>query len=209
MSKDSKNNTEIKLISNDSESWNMLLDLGHAPSDVLHPNGIVWVEGPSDLIYIRRWLNILAPKLTLGKDYEIMWYGGANLSHIGIRRCWKDSDSSSKLIDLFKLNPNWAFIVDSDTHNKKITKGIQKRKDEVIKECKTQNKYYWKVDKCIEECVKTFMCWSVFPENNKVEKARQYEKKILSFDEGKLRKILNAKTKRKLDELIEKIENWV
>lgn len=208
VSKDRKNNTEIKLICNDADGWNMLLDLGHAPSDVLHPNGIIWVEGPSDLIYIRSWLGILVPKLTLGKDYEIMWYGGANLSHIGIRRCWKDNDSSSKLIDLFKLSPNWAFIVDSDTHNQSIAKGIQKRKDEIIKECKAQDKYWWKVDKCIEECVKKFMQWSDHPKSNKVEKAHQYEKKILSFDEGRLREKLNAKTNRKLDELIKRIENW-
>jgi len=150
----------------------------------------------------------LAPKLILGKDYEIMWYGGANLSHIGTRRCWKERDVSSKLIDLFLLNPNWAFIVDSDTHNRNISSGIQKRKGEVIKECKAQDKYWWKVDKCIEECVKKFMKWSDHPKNRKVEKAHQYEKKISSFDEDELRKKLPVETNRKLDELIKRIEKW-
>jgi len=65
--KDSENNTEIRHICNNTDNWHMLLDLGHAPSDVLHPNGIIWVEGPSDLIYIRRWLKILSTSIKIMK----------------------------------------------------------------------------------------------------------------------------------------------
>jgi putative ATP-dependent endonuclease of the OLD family len=36
----------------------VISELGAKPSDLLQANGIIWVEGPSDCIYINRWLDL-------------------------------------------------------------------------------------------------------------------------------------------------------
>ena len=40
---------------------NILTDMGYKASDLLQSNGIIWVKGPSDRIYLNYWLNLLAP----------------------------------------------------------------------------------------------------------------------------------------------------
>ena len=62
--------------------YEAVFDLGHRPSDLLQSNFIVWVEGPSDRIYIKHWLKLGAPELEEGSDYQIMFYGGRLLSHL-------------------------------------------------------------------------------------------------------------------------------
>ena len=32
-------------------------DIGIKASDILQSNGIIWVEGPSDRIYINKWID--------------------------------------------------------------------------------------------------------------------------------------------------------
>lgn len=205
---DSNGYSQLTRVSQKIDNWHALLDLGHVPSDVLHPNGVIWVEGPSDLIYISSWLKLLAPDLTRGIDYEIMWYGGSNIAHLNAR-CWESTNVQSKLIQLFQLNPNWAFVVDSDAHQKNIAGGFQQQKEEMIKECESQGKFWWKVDPCIEECVKEFMRWKEYPKNRKTEYAHKYEEKISDFDKSKIRQHLSAEVNKKINELIETIQTWV
>ena len=46
--------TQIKPVKNKKiENWEILTDLGHSPADVLQASCIIWVEGPSDRIYIK------------------------------------------------------------------------------------------------------------------------------------------------------------
>jgi len=37
--------------------WDILQHLGHRPAALVIPNGVIWVEGPSDVIYVRTWLD--------------------------------------------------------------------------------------------------------------------------------------------------------
>lgn len=41
-------------------------DLGYRPADLLQSNAIIWVEGPSDRLYIRRWLELAESGLEEG-----------------------------------------------------------------------------------------------------------------------------------------------
>ena len=60
----------------------LLDDLDVRASDLLQSNGIIWVEGPSDRVYIKRWLEIFdKDRLEEGRDYQILYYGGRLLSH--------------------------------------------------------------------------------------------------------------------------------
>ncbi len=103
-------------------------DLGYRPSDLLQANAVVWVEGPSDRIYIRYWIEHVDPSLVEGIDYSIMFYGGRLASHLSAA----DSDfslRSGELIELRRLNRHSAIVMDSDrrakgTHiRKETTKG--------------------------------------------------------------------------------------
>ena len=51
----------IKCIETYIDKTEILDDLDVKASDILQSNGIIWVEGPSDRIYIKRWLEIFTP----------------------------------------------------------------------------------------------------------------------------------------------------
>jgi len=84
-------------------------DLGYKASDLVQSNAVIWVEGPSDRIYIRHWLAALDPDLVEGTHYSIMFYGGRLLSHLSV------SDEEVKdFIELRRLNRHLAIVMDSD-----------------------------------------------------------------------------------------------
>ena len=66
----------------DNHARDILRDLRYQASDLLQTNGIIWVEGPSNRIYINRWLELSGSKFTEGVDYSIMFYGGACLASL-------------------------------------------------------------------------------------------------------------------------------
>jgi len=84
-------------------------ELGYKASDILQSNAVVWVEGPSDRIYIRHWLHAVAPELIEGIHYSIMFYGGRLLSHLTA-----ESEEINSFIALRALNQNLAMVIDSD-----------------------------------------------------------------------------------------------
>jgi predicted ATPase len=84
-------------------------DLGYKASDIVQSNAVIWVEGPSDRIYINHWINNVAPELVEGIHYSVMFYGGRLLSHLSA-----DSDEIKEFIALRSLNQNLALIMDSD-----------------------------------------------------------------------------------------------
>ncbi|WP_218183538.1 ATP-dependent endonuclease, partial [Streptomyces sp. PKU-EA00015] len=57
-------------------------DLGYRPSDLLQTNAVIWVEGPSDRIYLNHWISQASPDLIEGLHYSIMFYGGGLLNHL-------------------------------------------------------------------------------------------------------------------------------
>ncbi|WP_104019046.1 AAA family ATPase [Roseovarius nitratireducens] len=90
----------------------MLDDLGYQASDILQTNAVVWVEGPSDRIYINHWINFVDADLVEGIHYTILFYGGALLAHLST------SDGAvSDFIKLHDINRHMAIIMDSDKSN--------------------------------------------------------------------------------------------
>ncbi len=96
-------------------------DLGYRPSDLLQSNAAIWVEGPSDRVYIRHWIKELDPDLVEGIHYSIMFYGGGLLRHLtpedpadpglAVTQHEKEVDD---FISLRRLNRNLAVVIDSD-----------------------------------------------------------------------------------------------
>lgn len=87
-------------------------DLGYHPSDLIQANSVIWVEGPSDRIYLNYWIKELNPSLIEGIHYSIMFYGGRLLSHLTA----KDLDDGyiKDFISLIRLNRASAILIDSD-----------------------------------------------------------------------------------------------
>jgi hypothetical protein len=90
----------------------VLTELGAKPSDLLQSNGILWVEGPSDCIYLKRWLDLFSEgKFRDGRDYLCAFYGGALLARTQFK---SPKDADAELVNLFQLNPNVVVICDGD-----------------------------------------------------------------------------------------------
>jgi hypothetical protein len=89
----------------------ILRDLGYRASDLLQTNGIIWVEGPSDRIYINKWLALYGcTTLIEGVDYSIMFYGGACLANLSASDCIPSED----FIELLRINSNAIVVIDRD-----------------------------------------------------------------------------------------------
>lgn len=111
------------------DKCNILDDLGYKASDILQSNCIIWVEGPSDRIYINKWIGDKNSGLHEGTHYSIMFYGGKLLSHISV-----NSDNIKDFIDLCSINRNVAIIIDSDktNENKNINDTKKRVRYEVV-----------------------------------------------------------------------------
>ena len=92
-----------------SQRVSLCADLGYRASDLLQANAVIWVEGPSDRIYLRHWLNALDPNLMEGTHYSIMFYGGRLLAHLTA-----DDPEINDFIDLRQINQWLAILIDSD-----------------------------------------------------------------------------------------------
>jgi putative ATP-dependent endonuclease of OLD family len=87
-------------------------DIGAKPSDLLQANGIVWVEGPSDRIYINRWIDIFSGgKFREGRDYQCAFFGGALLARAKFAAPEKPE---TELVNLLCVNPNIMVVCDGD-----------------------------------------------------------------------------------------------
>ncbi len=104
-----KNNVStINTIDNYIDEQTVLEDLEIRASDLLQSNGIIWVEGPSDRIYIKRWLEVLCDcKYSEGKHYQFLYYGGKLLSHY-------TAHETDELIGILTTNRNAIIVIDSD-----------------------------------------------------------------------------------------------
>ena len=101
----------VKAIETYLDKAMLLDDLDVRASDLLQSNGIVWVEGPSDRIYIKKWLSLVDPTLKENEHYQFAYYGGRLLSHY-------TASDGEELIKVLLTNRNSAIVIDSDKRNK-------------------------------------------------------------------------------------------
>lgn len=108
----------------DTSAIDILDNLGCKGSDLLQTNGVIWVEGPSDVIYLKKWLEIYClennfPFLQQGKNYDFQMFGGTLLDSL----CLIKNDNSEerekieykKLISMFSFSRNAFIVIDSDS----------------------------------------------------------------------------------------------
>lgn len=105
--------SKVSLAISSSDKANICHDLGYSPSDLMQTNAIIWVEGPSDRIYLSSWITQTDPSLVEGVDYSIMFYGGRLLSHLSA-----NDPTVNDFISLRRLNRHIAIVIDSDRESK-------------------------------------------------------------------------------------------
>ena len=103
----------VSAVQTDQTKLDVCRDLGYKASDILQANSIIWVEGPSDRIYINYWLRAKRPDLIEGVHYSVMFFGGRLFSHITADTD-RDMHILENLISIRRLNQNSAIMFDSD-----------------------------------------------------------------------------------------------
>ena len=126
----------------------VLDDLDVRASDLLQANGIVWVEGVSDRVYVGRWLGLLCEEMEIeppveGTEFTFLEYGGKCLSHYDFGSLdalsAKDKDLSL-LIPALRVSRNHFVVVDSDRGSKGSP--LRETKKRVIEEAQ----FHWLTD---------------------------------------------------------------
>lgn len=116
----------ISKIDNYSDRIALLDDLNIKASDLLQANGLIWVEGPSDRIYIKKWLEVFCGnEIQEGRDYQFLYYGGRLISHY---KADYSPIQENELIDLLLVNRNSAIVMDSDKRFKSAPIGDTKKR---------------------------------------------------------------------------------
>jgi AAA15 family ATPase/GTPase len=176
-----KNTDGSTLISNancDSTKLGILQDLGYKASDLLQTNCIIWVEGPSDRIYLNHWINKKSNEIIEGIHYSIMFYGGRLLSHLSTERDDDVQQDINALIAVHRLNQNLAFIIDSDKSSE--TSEINQTKIRIQEEIQKNNGICWittgrEIENYIPEIIMQQALQAVYSSFHKQLKTSQFD----------------------------------
>ncbi len=165
---DEKGVTQSRAIETTADGLRALHDLGAQASDLLQANSVIWVEGPSDRIYLNRWLELLRPELKLreGIDYTIMFYGGRLLSHLSMERdpvADTPEKETDELIRLLRINQHSAILIDSDRRT--LNAQANATKQRIKTECEKSGVFCWITPgREIENCLPVVAIEAAYPE---------------------------------------------
>lgn len=118
-------NSVTKMVATHSDSRNVLKDLDSRASDILLSNGVIWVEGPSDAIYLELLLDLYKKKINYSKNINfcIQSLSTAIWKYAGFADFdWDDinTETENKIISLAKINHNHLIIIDKDDNYEDI-----------------------------------------------------------------------------------------
>jgi|GEM_PF-3252588 len=104
-------------------------ELGVIPGDALLSNTVIWVEGPSEMFWLRAWLKVYFPiykkqnkiedNLIEGLHFSILMTGGSTIEHYGFAEEEIPIDllEEEGVLKVLKVNPNPFVVIDSDNAN--------------------------------------------------------------------------------------------
>ena len=101
--------------------------LGVSPGDALAADGIIWVEGPSDLVVYNAFFKALGIDL-VAKNISMMWVGGETLHHVHVN-------------ELERLNPNFVILVDSELMS--VNSTVPEWKKQLSNECENRGHVFF------------------------------------------------------------------
>lgn len=103
-----KDDTNFSIDLLERENFNIIREeLGFTPSALLQANGIIWVEGPSELFYVKLLFKCFDFDLENERILIVPYFGVGNITkeHLSLER-------------IKKINPNFLIIMDSDKNSK-------------------------------------------------------------------------------------------
>jgi hypothetical protein len=92
-----------------SRQFEAIRALGYSPADLVLTPCVLWVEGPSDRLYLTAWLA--AHDLVEGVDYQAMAFGGALGTHLTAAA---DVEPGEALTAIRQLSRRCVIVTDSD-----------------------------------------------------------------------------------------------
>ena len=223
-----KNKKKPEIYSNISELnstnlMNLFDDLNVKGSDILQANGIIWVEGPSDKIYLEKWLSLYCAEKKIeieNCDFQIVTYGGSLLKYFNIDKnidFWinENNNNIESLINLLKVNRNFVILMDRDDFDNpsELTKWRKEKKEQIITLSKEVENMSWLTkEKEIENYLPEIILrkYDIFT-NNKLSKTYSankvgYAKRVVKDDEFNWN---NSKSVLDLENKIEEIVNRI
>jgi hypothetical protein len=166
-----------KTVSAHFDRVGLMNELGARPSDLLQANGVIWLEGPSDRLYVNRFIELYSDgQLREGRDYQCAYYGGSVLAKTEF--CSPD-ESNEDLANLLRLNNNIAVVCDGDRTSASgdgslIKNRVQRIKNEVDK---IDRAFIWITDaKEIENYVPGEVWKEVYAHDSSVPDPGRYDK---------------------------------
>ena len=134
-----KNNqeSELRQVLSYEKQAEILDDIDVRASDILQANCVIWVEGPSDRVYIKRWLDLISDNQCIeGIGYQVLCYGGKILNHYKV-----DAKNASDFISILNINRHSIILMDSD--KKDADEPIRETKSRIEKESLESGNYVW------------------------------------------------------------------
>ena len=130
----SDGHTEIRDCLSLIEYHDTLDALGVRASSLLQTNCVIWVEGPSDRLYIRHMLSDYAQQkgeaLIEGSDYSFVIYGGSNLSHFELAE--DELSEPNDLVSMLRISRYSAVVMDRDLSPGTNNSMLKSRKQKII-----------------------------------------------------------------------------
>ena len=119
-----------------AEARQVCVDLGYRASDLLQANCVVFVEGPSDRVYLNHWIGSFDRELVEGIHYTILPYGGGTLFDT-----LRADETGGEFANLGTINRNLVLVCDSD----KVEQDgeVEKYKMRVAQEIEAVGGYAW------------------------------------------------------------------
>lgn len=123
-----------------TQQQRLLDSLGVSASALLQTNCVIWIEGPSDRLYLRHWIKQVDSELKEGSDYAFVFYGGKILSHFSLEANDAIYDDLIKMTNIGRFS---AVIMDRDLppDEDKIRETKQRICDEAEKDSEHRRAY--------------------------------------------------------------------
>ena len=194
---------------------------------MLQANGLIWVEGPSDRIYLNRWIELYTDgRLREGRDYQCVFYGGALLARVEFKSP-EDGDEVAGLANLFQINHNLIVVCDSDQEDE--DSGLKPRVERIREEVeKIDGAHIWITDaKEIENYLPSSVLseatglpslpnpekhesWKLYTEKNMQRKSIDKVDLAISSTRYMTKEVMEGRFewKEQMGEIVKRINSW-
>jgi predicted ATPase len=130
--------SSVSVCHSTKEHLRLLDDLDARASDILQAPVVIWVEGPTDRMFLERCFELMGLAYRQGIHYQIVPYGGGLLSHLTLdERC-------AELVNLLPLSRHPIVVCDSDLDDPGAA--VSDAKCRVERECHATNGLFWLTD---------------------------------------------------------------